>query len=262
MDTLEKLFFLNNYLLDEMPQYKGQASQFEKCKIEQARLFRSLVNVRPAIKASEEFIKVQDEYLTEESKEKGIVRLENLTEVKPNIYLWQGDITRLQVDGIVNAANNALLGCFIACHSCIDNAIHTFSGIQLRLACNEIMQSQGHNEETGKAKITKAYNLPSKHVIHTVGPIINGNLTKKDCQLLENCYNECLNLAIGNNLKSIAFCCISTGEFCFPNDKAAQIAVATVMKFKEENKSEIEVIFNVFKEKDYNIYRNLLREDC
>lgn len=262
MDTLEKLFFLNKYLLDEMPQYKEQASQFEKCKTGQARLFRCLANVRPALKPSDEFIKVQDAYLTEESKEKGIVRLEDLTQVKPNIYLWQGDITRLQVDGIVNAANNALLGCFIPCHACIDNAIHTFSGVQLRIECNKIMQNQGHNEETGKAKITKAYNLPSKHVIHTVGPIINRKLTKKDCQLLESCYKNCLNLAIDNHLKSIAFCCISTGEFCFPNDKAAQIAVDTVMKFKEETQSEIEVIFNVFKEKDYSIYRNLLGEDC
>ncbi|MFI3326481.1 MAG: protein-ADP-ribose hydrolase [Clostridia bacterium] len=256
MDTLEKLFFLNKILLDEMPQYKEQANQFKKNKTEQSRLFRCLVNVRPAVKSSEEFIEVQDEYLIEVAKEKGIVKLEDLTEVKPNIYLWQGDITRLSVDGIVNAANNALLGCFIPCHSCIDNAIHTFSGVQLRVECNKIMQNQGHNEETGKAKITKAYNLPSKYVIHTVGPIINGKLTEKDCQLLESCYRECLNLAIDNHLKSIAFCCISTGEFRFPNDKASEIAVKTVSEIIKER--DIKVVFNVFKEQDRELYRRLL----
>ena len=160
---------------------------------------------------------------------------------------------------IVNAANSQMLGCFCPCHSCIDNCIHTFSGVQLRLACNEIMQKQGFNEPTGKAKITSAFNLPSKYVLHTVGPIIMDRLTKKDCDLLASCYKSCLKLADEYELKSIAFCCISTGEFHFPNDKAAKIAVSTVREYKSESHSDIKVIFNVFKEKDYELYKALFK---
>ena len=197
--------------------------------------------------------------MQEESRRKGITTLSDLEPIQKGIYLWRGDITTLQCDGIVNAANSRLLGCFCPNHGCIDNAIHTFAGVQLRLACAKLMRKQGHEEETGKAKITPAYNLPCRYVLHTVGPIIKGCLTQQDCDLLASCYRSCLELAEQNGLKSIAFCCISTGEFYFPNDKAAEIAIQTVKKYKERTPSEIEVIFNVFKELDYNIYRELLR---
>lgn len=185
----------------------------------------------------------------------------DLQPLQPSIYLWQGDITTLQCDGIVNAANSQMLGCFCPNHGCIDNAIHTFAGVQLRSACAELMRKQGHEEETGKAKITPAYNLPCRYVLHTVGPIVSGRLTQQDCGLLASCYRSCLELAEQNSLKSIAFCCISTGEFHFPNDKAAEIAIHMVKEYKAQTHSRIEVSFNVFKELDYNIYRELLRAD-
>lgn len=169
-----------------------------------------------------------------------------------------GDITTLQCDAIVNAANAQLLGCFCPCHGCIDNAIHTFSGVWLRAACADIMKKQRHEEETGQAKITPAFNLPCKFVLHTVGPIVQGRLTENDKELLASCYRSCLTLAEQNSIKSIAFCCISTGEFHFPNDKAAEIAIQTVKEYKRQTKSEIEVIFNVFKDLDYGIYKKLL----
>lgn len=229
---------------------------------EQKKLLRALMNLRTPKKIAKEFLDIQDEYLQEELKNRNLVELKNLEEIEENIYLWKGDITTLKVDAIVNAANKKLLGCFLPNHTCIDNAIHTFAGIQLRLACNEIMEKQGCDEATGLAKLTKAFNLPSKYIIHTVGPIVDGMLKEEHCKLLESCYISCLELAEKNNLESIAFCCISTGEFRFPNDVAAKIAVATVKKFLErrkvERKSEIKVIFNVFKERDEEIYRKLL----
>lgn len=253
---LEQLQRLNHILLDEMPEYKEQGQRFAQTEEEQQRLFRSLLNVRPPMDASPEFLALQDDYL--QGQEKGVVYLEDLTPVKPNLYLWQGDITRLAVDGIVNAANDALLGCFIPCHGCIDNVIHSCAGVQLRLACNEIMEKQGCRENTGQAKITKAYNLPSNHVIHTVGSIVGGALTAQDCQLLESCYRSCMELAMAEGLQSIAFCCISTGEFRFPNGPASEIAVGTVQQILKETKSEIKVIFNVFKDVDYGLYSRLL----
>lgn len=264
MSVQNTLLQLNKILLDEMPEYKEQASGFINNYEGQRRLLRSLMNVRRPMLLNSEFLQLQDEFLLEEVNAKGVISISSLKPIKANkqIYLWLGDITTLAVDAIVNAANSALLGCFVPCHGCIDNAIHSVAGLQLRNECYEMMQQQGHEEETGTAKITGAYNLPCKKVIHTVGPIIYDKLTQNDCDFLASCYKECLRIAIDNNLKNIAFCCISTGEFRFPNEKAAQIAVDTVMKFKEDNQSEIEVIFNVFKEKDYNIYRNLLGEDC
>ena len=201
---------------------------------------------------------MQDDYLREETKRKGITGLSALTPIADGLYLWKGDITTLRCDGIVNAANSQMLGCFAPCHGCIDNAIHTYAGVQLRLACAELMEQQGHEEETGKAKITPAYNLPCLYVLHTVGPIVQGWLTKKDRELLASCYRSCLELAEKNNLRNVAFCCISTGEFRFPNDKAAQIAIQTVKAYKAETHSQIEVIFNVFQDKDAAIYRQLL----
>lgn len=258
MTQLERLHQLNILLLEEMPRYKEQAKCFRQDEQDQFRLFRSLVNVRPPLKASPSFLQIQDEYLQEALSEKGVTDIKSLTPNAEGLYLWQGDMTTLRCDAIVNAANSRMLGCFCPCHGCIDNAIHTFAGVQLRLACNELMKQQGYPEPTGKAKITPAFNLPSKYVLHTVGPIIEGHLTKSDCELLAFCYRSCLELAEENDTENIAFCCISTGEFHFPNDKAAEIAVQTVRNFKSQTHSKIKVIFNVFKDMDYKIYRELL----
>ena len=224
----------------------------------QKRFFRSYVNMRMPTPASEEFLKLQDEYLQEALRQKGITDIESLRAVKDDIYLWQGDITTLKCDAIVNAANSQMLGCFCPNHGCIDNAIHTFAGVQLRLECAEIMARQGYEEPTGQAKITKAYNLPCKYVLHTVGPIVRIALTPQLEKELASCYNSCLALADENNLQSVAFCCISTGEFRFPNERAAEIAIKTVMDYKSKTGSKIKVIFNVFKDMDYEIYSRLL----
>lgn len=194
----------------------------------QKRILRALFNTRMPDKIDVEFLSVQDEYLQEETRKKGFVELKDMEKLEKGIYIWRGDITRIKADAIVNAANSQMLGCFIPNHKCIDNAIHTFAGVQLRIYCNEMMKNQGHEEETGKAKITPGFNLPARNIIHTVGPIVYGELTKRECELLKSCYKSCLELAVGKGLKSIAFCCISTGEFRFPNEKAAEIAVETV----------------------------------
>ncbi len=248
------------YLITEL---KKESQQYMELPVpldtaEQKRLLRALFNVRMPKAASDEFLKIHDEYLREETRLKGVTDISALTPIQRDIYLWQGDITTLKCDAIVNAANNQMLGCFCPNHGCIDNAIHTFSGIELRLACAELMKKQGHEEPTGQAKITPAYNLPCRFVIHTVGPIVYGRMTDNDSKLLRSCYRSCLKVADENNLKSIAFCCISTGEFHFPNDRAAGIAIDTVKKYKAETQSEIKVIFNVFKDTDYKIYRELL----
>ena len=225
---------------------------------EKRRLLRSLMNVRPPVPASAEFLAVQDAYLQERLAERGVTRLGDFKPAQPGIYLWQGDITTLECDGIVNAANSGLTGCYVPCHGCIDNAIHTFAGVRLRLKCAEIMSTQGYPEPTGRAKITPGYNLPAKYVLHTVGPIVRGNPTQRDCELLESCYRACLELAADYRLGSMAFCCISTGEFGFPNRPAADIAVKTVREFLARTGSDMKVIFNVFKDKDRNIYKELL----
>ena len=204
---------------------------------------------------------VQDAYLKEETERKTITRLLDLKPVQEGIYLWQGDITALECDAIVNAANSGMTGCYVPNHRCIDNCIHTFAGVQLRLECARIMLEQGYEEPTGQAKITKAYNLPCNYILHTVGPIIQGKLTKRDEELLASCYRSCLELAEINRIRSIAFCCISTGEFHFPNQKAAEIAVQTVMEYRRKTGSRMEVIFNVFKDLDKEIYGELLRTD-
>lgn len=256
MTQSERRIWLIQYLLDENKRYSDV--EIPPDREEQFRLFRSLVNVRMPRPVSEEFLKIQNEYLAQEISQKGITDIKDLTPVQEDICIWQGDITTLKCDAVVNAANSQLLGCFFPCHACIDNCIHTFSGVQLRLFCNEMMQKQLFEEPTGSAKITPAFNLPSSYVIHTVGPIISGALRQRDKELLASCYRECLKLADEKNLKSIAFCCISTGEFHFPNDKAAEIAVDTVRDYKRQTGSEIKVIFNVFKEYDLQIYKKLL----
>ena len=252
---MEKLDFLIEFLLNEMPEYKGDAANITDKKI----LLRSLMNVRPPIKLNPEFLKVQDEYLSLENALKGIIHVNELKEIQPGISLWQGDITRLDSDAIVNAANEKLLGCFIPCHRCIDNAIHSAAGLQLRDECNNIMKAQGHDEFTGRAKITKGYKLPAKFVIHTVGPVVFGKLTDSHRAELESCYESCLELAEEKKLKSVAFCCISTGEFHFPNDEAAKIAVRTVKNFLKRAKNLKKVIFNVFKDLDLEIYEKELK---
>lgn len=252
----KKREYLITELLNERPEYADIS--IPKEKTDQKKLLRALFNVRLPLPIGDEFLGVQDEYLQEEIAQKGITSIDDLESIKPDIYLWQGDITTLKCDAVVNAANSKMLGCFCPNHGCIDNAIHTFSGVQLRLKCAEIMQKQGKSEETGKAKITPAYNLPCKYILHTVGPIVTGELTDRDCELLRSCYRSCLALAGEYKLNSVAFCCISTGEFHFPNDKGAKIAIETVSEYKKLTNSKIKVIFNVFKNSDYEIYREYL----
>ena len=259
MNQQERRIYLIQELLKENKAYREM--KIPETSGEQKQLLRGLMNIRMPGLAGEEFLKIQDEYLQEEIRRKGITETDSLVPVRDGIYLWQGDITTLRCDAIVNAANSQMLGCFCPNHGCIDNAIHTFSGIQLRAACGELMKEQGHEEKTGEAKITPAFNLPCKYVLHTVGPIIRGKLTDNDKRLLASCYRSCLELADKNHVKSIAFCCISTGEFHFPNDKAAEIAVRTVKEYRRQTQSRMEVIFNVFKDLDKEIYRKLLTAD-
>ena len=256
MEQAEKRKYLIKRLLAEQPRFREMEIPEET--EEQKRLLRSLFNVRMPGEMGEDFLKVQDEYLQEVTKEKGITDLKDLIPVEDRIYLWQGDITTLKCDAIVNAANSGMTGCYQPCHNCIDNCIHTFAGIQLRNACADIMEKQGHEEPTGQAKITPAFNLPCRYVLHTVGPIVQGKLTKEHEELLASCYRSCLELADENEVKSVAFCCISTGVFMFPNERAAEIAVQTVRDYRREKNSGIEVIFNVWKDEDYEIYRELL----
>ncbi len=256
MTQKERLVFLINYLIDENNELK--TIDIPAQDTERKRLLRSLMNIRPPKTVSKEFLEVQDAYLQEECTQKGVISLSDISIAEPGIYLWQGDITRLSVDAIVNAANSAMLGCFVPCHGCIDNAIHSAAGVELRLECYRIMEKQKTEEPTGKAKITKAYNLPCRYVLHTVGPIIYGDVTEKDCDLLSECYRSCLELAAAYQLKTIAFCCISTGEFHFPNEKAAAIAIQTVQDYQRKNQNGLEVVFNVFKDSDYQIYKQLL----
>ncbi len=249
MDKLKKVI---DYLQSE---HKIPLFAFEKYT--NFELYRALVNIRQAKPIPQEILSLQDEVLQEISIKRGIVDSENLI-YKNNISVWQGDITQLKVDAIVNAANSAMLGCFYPLHACIDNFIHTYSGIQLRLNCAEIMDKQGHQEPTGEAKITPAYNLPSSYILHTVGPIITHSVSDKDKELLQSCYKACLDLATQNNLKSIAFCCISTGVFRFPQVLAAEIAINTVKEYLKNHNNSIKVIFNVFKDDDRDIYTRLL----
>lgn len=260
LNQSERRRFLIDELLNERSDCDERA-EIPENSAQQKILLRSLMNIREPKRISSEFLNVQDAYLQEELGSKTVTDAAELEPVKDGLYIWRGDITTLRCGAIVNAANSGMTGCYQPCHNCIDNCIHTYAGIQLRLKCAEIMERQGCAERTGQAKITPAYNLPCDYVIHTVGPIVQGRLTKRHCDQLASCYRSCLALADENGVKSIAFCCISTGVFMFPNDKAAEIAVSTVVNYKRETKSEIEVIFNVFKEEDERIYRKLLNTD-
>lgn len=256
MNQSEKRLFLIQSLLNERPSCQKQIipADSERQKI----LLRGLMNVRRPASIGREFLQVQDAYLQDETAAKGITDIADLTPIQPGLYLWQGDITTLKCDAIVNAANSGMTGCYISNHRCIDNAIHTFAGVELRLTCEQLMEQQGYPEPTGQAKITPAFNLPCRYVLHTVGPIISGRVTKADKELLASCYRSCLELAAENSLESVAFCCISTGEFHFPNDLAAEIAVQTVKEFLKKQTSVKKVIFNVFKDLDKTVYEKLL----
>lgn len=253
---IQLLDYLIRYLLDEDKRYKGfiLPDRFD----EKLRILRSMMNVRMPKPIGNDFLCAQDELLQSLIAEKGISDTADLKPVKDGLYLWRGDITTLKVDAIVNAANSGMLGCFEPCHSCIDNAIHSYAGVQLRLTCADIMERQGEPEATGKVKITSAYNLPSKYILHTVGPIVSGKVTDEDRRLLVNCYRSCLELAERNEVNSIAFCCISTGVFHFPNEEAAEIAVKTVSDFLINSSQIKKVVFNVFTERDEQIYKRLL----
>ncbi len=257
MNQAERRLYLIHTLLSERPSCRRQ--EIPKDAARQRVLLRGLMNVRPAKQISPEFLSVQDEYLRQELSEAGVTHVEDLQPGSGELYLWQGDITKLSCGAIVNAANSGLTGCYVPNHACIDNCIHTYAGVQLRLDCAEIMEKQGHEEPTGQAKLTRAYNLPCSFVLHTVGPIVTGEPTKEDEQLLASCYRSCLSLAEENGVKSIAFCCISTGVFHFPNERAAEIAIDTVRQYKSETGSEMKVIFNVFKDLDKEIYERLLQ---
>jgi len=277
---MNRLDFLIDYLINEDPQYSEM--QIPEDLQGKRDLFRALRNVREPKPVSEEFLRLQDEELQEQLQEKGIVELDDCRDAihrvrkpihrvhKPihrvrigntELSLWQGDITRLRVDAIVNAANAQMLGCFHPLHKCIDNAIHSAAGVQLREECHRLMLRQGHQEPTGQAKITKAYNLPCKYVIHTVGPIIpDGIPTASQKDQLASCYRNIMACADDNGLESVAFCCISTGEFRFPNQLAAEIAVQTVKDYLTEHPdcSVRQVVFNVFKDEDREIYQRIL----
>lgn len=259
MTQNERRTYLIKSLLDERPEYRGAA--IPDGEPEQKQLLRALMNVRAPGEISEGFLRVQDEYLHGETAAKGVTDVDHLTPVQPGIYLWQGDITTLRCDAIVNAANSGMTGCYVPNHRCIDNAIHTYAGVQLRLACDRIMEAQGYPEPVGRAKITPAFDLPCRYILHTVGPMIGGKVTARDRSLLASCYRSCLELAADNGLESVAFCCISTGEFRFPNGLAAEIAVNEVQGFLKEDSSVKRVIFNVFKDSDRQIYERLLGED-
>ena len=256
MNQAQRRLFLIQSLLKEKTEYRDIAVPAKPES--QRQLFRGLMNIRAPQRIEADFLKMQDAYLQGETTANGITNVADLTPVQPGLYLWQGDITTLKCDAIVNAANSGMTGCYIPNHRCIDNAIHTYAGVELRLACEELMEQQGYPEPTGRAKITPAFNLPCRYVLHTVGPIISGRVTAEDKELLASCYRSCLELAAENGLESVAFCCISTGEFHFPNERAAEIAVATVKDFLKKQTSVKKVIFNVFKDLDKAIYEKLL----
>ena len=229
------------------------------------RVLRSLMNIRRPGEMAEDVLAVQNDYLKERAREKGVVTPKDIPVVRDVISIWQGDITRLAVDAIVNAANSQMLGCFVPMHTCIDNCIHSFAGIQLRAECSRQMSElrirygKDYEQPTAVPMLTDAYNLPAKKVIHIVGPIVRYGLTPELEKSLADCYRNTLDMCLDNGLKSVAFCCISTGVFHFPNRRAAEIAVDTVTKWLSEHDGQMErVIFNVFKDDDRDIYKELL----
>lgn len=267
---MEKLDFLIDYLLNENTDIK--VNNIPENEFGKKRLYRSLCNIREAKAISDKYLEIENEFLQEELKKKDTTNIKDIQTIsktikesnlknKDKICLWKGDITTLQIDSIVNAANSQGLGCFIPCHKCIDNQINTFAGISLRLECNEIMKEKDYFLETGKAFITNGYNLPAKYVIHTVGPIIYDKVTDKEIKELQECYINSLNLAKENKIRTIAFPCISTGEFRFPKEQASKIAIESVDRFLNKNRNYFDkVIFNVYGEEDYKIYERNIKK--
>lgn len=262
-----------DYLVEKFKEDSGEYRNLEvgNTREEKRIALRSLMNIRMPKVMSEEVLHIQDEFLKTDAMEKGIVRLADIPTIKEQygsnhpfaeqISIWQGDITRLAVDAIVNAANSQMLGCFVPCHRCIDNAIHSAAGIELRAECHQQMKQRkmrfgaSYEEPTGNAMLTKGYNLPAKYVIHTVGPSVGYHLTSELRQDLCNCYESILNCCIQYEIRSVALCCISTGEFHFPNDEAARIATETVNSFLKEHDKEFDrIIFNVFTDNDRKLY--------
>jgi len=236
-------------------------------------LLRALMNIRPPRPVGAGVLAMQDQILSSEREAKTLTDPYSLPTLKDEfeqfdfplserLVLWKGDITSLKAGAIVNAANSKLLGCFHPLHKCIDNVIHSAAGMQLRLECHEIMEKQGYDEPVGQAKITGAYNLPCKYVLHTVGPMIEGEVTDQDVSLLKSCYTACLDLARDHlDIRSLAFCCISTGVFRFPKPLAARVAVSSVCQWLQETPGSIDrVIFNVFTQDDYDEYSVLFRQ--
>lgn len=268
MTREEKISRLITYLIEENPGYASIPEPVNE--VEKRRLLRALMNVHWPGEASEMYYRLQDELLQEELEEKGVVRAEDIPTWERDhpasglrhpdrISLWQGDITRLAVDGIVNAANKALLGCFIPNHNCIDNVIHSAAGMQLRDDCAKLIAAQGREEECGDCKLTRAYNLPSRYVLHTVGPMVRREVTERDRALLRACYHSCLDTALEAGISSVAFCCISTGVFSFPREEAAAIAVGAVLQWKMRHRdAALRVLFNTFLDEDTAIYRSIL----
>jgi O-acetyl-ADP-ribose deacetylase (regulator of RNase III) len=264
MNQTERRQYLIRALLDEQPQYRRITIPSDEA--EQRQLLRGLFNVRMPGRIGDEFLRIQDEYLQERIRKNGIVALSDIPEIRDGLSIWQGDITRLAVDAIVNAANSQMLGCFVPMHTCIDNCIHTFAGVQLRAECARQMDQlksrygRDYEQPTAVPMLTDAYNLPAKKVIHIVGPIVQDRLTSALEDDLAACYRNTLDMCLENGLKSVAFCCISTGVFHFPNKRAAEIAVQTVKGWLSEHPGTMErVIFNVFKDEDKAYYEQLLR---
>lgn len=248
MNQRERELYLIDYLLNENNQSLSN-------HLKNFNTYRGLVNQRYPDPIDETYLKIEDEFL---QALKRPVYCPDFKDKK--ILLFKGNITTLKVDAIVNAANNQMLGCFVPGHHCIDNAIHTFAGMRLRLACFEMMKKQGHLEPTGQAKLTLAYNLPSQYILHTVGPIVQGKLTPIAIKQLESCYEKCMKCAYEHHIQTLAFCCISTGVFGFPKEKAAKIAIKTVKRLQKDY--PIKVIFNVFDDQDQQIYKSILEEEA
>ncbi|MFN2927354.1 protein-ADP-ribose hydrolase [Lachnospiraceae bacterium YH-ros2228] len=257
-----------DYLVEK---FKTDSVQYEDLKTPKdtegkRRILRSLMNIRMPRRMDESVLRVQDDYLKERIRENGVVELSDIPVIRGGLSIWQGDITRLAVDAIVNAANSQMLGCFVPMHTCIDNCIHTFAGVQLREECsrqmNQLRERYGRDYEqpTAVPMLTDAYNLPAKRVIHIVGPIVQYELTPELEKDLEDCYLNTLDMCLDHNLRSVAFCCISTGVFHFPNKRAAEIAVSTVDSWLSQHPGAMErVIFNVFKDEDKKYYEELIR---
>lgn len=242
-------------LIEILCRERGEAPPGDLSTQEKADCFRSLCNVRPPLPVSDAFLALQDRYLQDKTIERGVVNVARL-EYADSIALWQGDITRLNSDAIVNACNSALLGCFQPLHNCIDNVIHSNAGVQVRRDCHEIMQ--GSQLPNGEGVVTSAYNLPSKFIFHTVGPMVRGGYPSERHQAdLRRCYRSCLEKAVELDIETLAFCCLSTGLYGYPKDLAARVAVATVREWLSTN-GDLKIIFNLFLDEDKAHYEREL----